>query len=138
MPSGVGLNTVTNICHVATTTTVPAILGLHFGFRFRVQGQPEGRVVTLRKDVTYPASVKPPGALQQITGYEHTVARSIDEVSFAGYGFDYSWELMPGTWIFRLLEGDRALAEQRFRVVDGAGRSVPRNGNGGCFRVSKL
>jgi hypothetical protein len=138
LPNGVGLNTVTNICHVATTTTVPAIPGLHFGFRYRIEGQPQGRVITLRKDVTYPASVKPPGALRQIAGYDHTIASAVGEVSFAGYGFDYGWELMPGTWTFRLLEGDRTLAEQRFRVIDGAGQAVPRTGNGDCFRLSTL
>ena len=138
MPNGVGLNTVTNICHVTTTTTIPAIQGLHFGFRFRIEGQAQERVVTLRKTVTYPVSVRPPGGFQPITGYEHTIARHSSEVTFAGYGFDYLWELMPGTWIFRILEGDRMLTEQRFQVIDGTGQSVPRTGTGECFRVSNL
>jgi hypothetical protein len=138
LPNGVGLNTVTNICHVATTTTVPALQGLHFGFRFRIEGQAEGRAVTLKKVVTYPASVRPPGGFTPITGYEHAITRASGDVSFAGYGFDHPWELMPGSWIFQLLEGDRTLAEQRFRVIDGAGQSVPRSGRGDCFRVSSL
>jgi hypothetical protein len=138
LPNGLGLNTLVNICHVATTTTVPAIQGLHFGFRFRIEGQVEGRPVSLRQVVTYPTSVKPSGGLRPITGYENTVGGRSGAISFAGYGFDNSWELMPGTWIVRLLEGDRMLAEQRFEVIDGAGHSIPRTGRGDCFRLSSL
>jgi hypothetical protein len=138
LPNGVGLNRVTNLCHVATTTTVPALPGLHFGLRFRLEGQAEGHIVALRQLVTYPNSVQPAGGARPITGYENAIAVAAGEISFVGYSFDRPWEFMAGPWIFRILEGDRLLAEQHFQVIDGAGRSVPQTGRGDCFRVSSL
>ena len=70
LPSGVEHDDLANICHVSTTTTVPAISGLHFGMRFRIDGPLAGQRVELRKVVVYPAAMTPPGAARPITTFE--------------------------------------------------------------------
>src|SRR5258708_6868715 len=80
-------NVLASICHVATTTTVPAKLGLHFGFRYHLSGAPEGQIVDIRKVSLYPTGLMPPGATRPVTISEDVFKRRIGDGSYAGYNF---------------------------------------------------
>jgi hypothetical protein len=47
----------------------------------------------------------------------HSDEEKIGAVAYNGYTFDEDWELVPGTWIFEVWEGDRKLASQSFDVI---------------------
>lgn len=116
--NGLAHNVVTNIHHAVTTTTVPAQLGVHFGFRYRIVGSAPGRHVTLRKVTLFPPpGLKPPDAAKPMQRNEYTLQRKTGETSYTDYSFDHPWELIPGQWTLQLWEGNRKLAEKSFTVV---------------------
>jgi hypothetical protein len=108
----------TNIRRAATTTTVPAEIGVHFGFRYHISGQPAGQQIVLKKMVIYPeGGIKSPKSPTPLLKNEYELARKIGETSYTDYAFDDPWELVPGTWTMQLWDGDRKLAEKVFVVV---------------------
>jgi hypothetical protein len=116
--SGVLQATIGNIRHAATTTTVPAQIGVRFGFRYRVNGLPAGQKVQLRKVTVYPAGgARPPNSTQPLQKNETALAPTIGETTYTGYTFDEAWERLPGTWTIQLWYGDRKFAEKSFTVV---------------------
>ena len=135
-PNGIQRNVLANICHVATTKTVPAKYGLHFGFRYRVNGPDLGQVVDLKKTVQFPAVMVPPGLAKPMTTYDYAFSARTGVTSYTGYSFDHAWEFVPGTWTFQLLQRERRLAELSFTVVDGTDVSIPLASNSNCFRIS--
>ncbi len=137
--NGIKHNVVKNIYHVATTRLIPARSGLHFGFRYRVDGLASGREVDLRKVARYPVEVMPPGATRPFSSYEYVRKGRGRIRQFSGYSFDHAWEFLPGRWTFQIFEGNRLLAEQVFTVVDSAEVTVPSGGtrnSENCFQMS--
>src|SRR5262249_37053680 len=53
--SGVARNTIGNLTHAATTTTIPAQIGVRFGFEYRVNGAPADEGVELTKITVFPS-----------------------------------------------------------------------------------
>ena len=137
-PSGIGRNIVTNICHIATTTTVPAKYGIHFGLRYRIVGPPMGELVDLKKVVVFPQPLKPPTAPRPVTTYEYPVRLAVGTVTYTGYSFDHPWEFAPGPWTMQIWQGNRRLSELVFDVVEGKDAPTPRTGNETCFKISSL
>ena len=135
-PDGLFRNVLSNICHVVETTTIPARLGLHFGFRYRIGGVAQGRVIDVRKLTLFPTAMQPPGATKPITRAEHTYQRQIGTIGFTGYAFDETSELMPGIWTFQMWLGGRMLSEVKFTVIEDNGMRLPRGGGANCFKVS--
>ena len=138
-PSGVMTTQVSNICHVVSTTRIPARLKLWFGFRFRIDGPPPDDVVPLRLVTHFPRAATPPRTAKAITSYERPLNAPVGLALFTGYGFDEDWEFMPGVWIFEIFHGDRKLAEQRFTVIEDGSEYVP-SGDGrlDCFAMTSL
>ena len=137
--SGVMTTQVSNICHVVSTTRIPARLNLWFGFRFRVDGAQPGEVVPLRLVTHFPKMVKPPRAPKAMISYERPMNVPIGVAVFTGYGFDEAWEFMPGPWTFEIFEGDRKLIEQRFTVIEDGSEPVPSgDGRVDCFAMTSL
>jgi hypothetical protein len=126
-----------NLCHYATTTTVPLKTGVHFGFRYRVDGLTPGEVVALGKIIEFPKTVTPPGA-RPISRIWRPLPTEAGKLSYAGYGLDYDWELMPGRWAFYIHQADRKLAEISFAVVEGADAPAPSARDSTCFKLSSL
>jgi len=107
-----------NIEHVKTTTEIEAKPGTHFGFRYRVDGRPNGREVPLTAVLLYPQpGVKNPTTGNTIVRAEHTLRLKIGNTSYRGYVFEHEWELVPGTWTFELWDGERKLSSQSFEIV---------------------
>jgi len=115
---GIKQNVSTNFRRAATTTTVPAQLGVRFGIEYKVVGAPSGGTVSLKKVTVFPpAGLRSPAVSQPIHRSEATVTSKIGETTYTGYRFDDPWELVPGAWAIQLWYGDRKLVEKKFTVV---------------------
>lgn len=119
MPNGISADAVGSICHVATTEAIPAAQGVHFGFRFRIDGPPAGEPVVVRKVVRFPRAVIPPLGAGPIEAFDSTGTVASGAVSYTGYGLDYDWEIVPGPWTFEIFSGGRQLAKVTFMVTKG-------------------
>jgi uncharacterized protein DUF3859 len=100
------------------TTTIPARLGVAFGYTFKIYGSPQGAPVTLR-DINI---VPEPGLRNPKTGSpvyreESNYTRKIGDTVRSDYQLSYDWTLVPGKWVFQLWVGDRKMAEQIFTLV---------------------
>lgn len=135
-PNGIGRNELVNICHVTTTTTIPTIFKLHFGFRFRIVGDTPGLPVTLHKVVVFPTAMQPTGGPGPVTSYQHDYTYTTGGASFTGYSFDHEWERQPGPWLMQIWQGQRKLAEMMYDVIDGRGQPLPQSSNANCFPIS--
>ena len=135
--SGIISNVVENLCHIATTTTVPLRQALHFGLRYRVDGPVPGETVPLTLAVRFPAAVQPNPTVQPLSEHSRSATVVVGTVSYTGYSFDQLWEFMPGTWTLTVRQGGRTLAEKSFIVVDG-GEPPASSGSSSCFKVSSL
>lgn len=136
-PNGVVTNVIENICHVATTTTVPMRQAVHFGFRYTVDGPSTGELVDLTLVVQFPAALQPSAGAPPVAQHEHSAVLAIGATSYTGYSFDQDWEFVPGTWTLEVRQGSRTLAEKSFTVVD-HGEAPASSDRSSCFKVSSL
>lgn len=116
-PTGVH-SQASNIRHVETTQSIPARMGVRFGFRYRLVGTPKGVNVPLRTVVVFP----PPGLRKNPSEpysaqSEYVTTRPIGKVSYADYGFEHDWEVVPGPWTMQIWYEGRKLAERQFTVA---------------------
>ncbi len=109
-------------CHIITETEfieqtfrIPAILGIRFGFRYRINGTPKGKTVPIMIKKVYPG-LKDPMKPNMIYGHDYVRAHEIGHVYGTGYGFDHAWELVPGMWTFQLQYEGKILGEISFEV----------------------
>jgi hypothetical protein len=115
-----------------TTTTVPALVGMTFGWRYEVAGSPPGTAVALKLVVRFPE----PGVTNPATGRtfrsaQYQVNAAIGATSWEAYTLDYEWEVVTGPWTFEIWHGGRKLAEKTFmvtRLVSSADRGTARFG----------
>jgi hypothetical protein len=135
--NGVISNTIENLCHIATTTTVPMRAALHFGFRYRVDGPVPGDTAQVTLVVQFPTAVRPIPSVGPLTEHERDTTLAVGAVSYTGYSFDQAWEFVPGTWTLAVRQGGRTLAEKSFTVVD-SGEPPAASGSSSCFKVSGL
>lgn len=104
---------------IENTTTVPARIGVEFGFAYRVIGEPAGAEVTLGFVSTYPApGLADPEKETPLRTGRYELNKKIGEPLYSGYGFEYDWELVPGIWTFEIWYDGRKLAEESFTVVE--------------------
>ena len=137
--NGVGVDTVRNICHLATTATIPLRRGTHFGLRYRLIGLAPDEIVTLTTVVHFPHEARPPAGSGPIGSHAMTFEHRAGDLGYAGYGFDEPWELMSGTWAIQIFDGTRQLLDFRFTVVEGAQEPRPQAGKtSDCFQMSSL
>lgn len=112
------ITAVTTARNVAATTTIPARVGVEFGFRFVVVGAPAGAKVALDMVDIYPApGLRAPGSAEPMHRSRYRRTKTVGATEYVGYGFENPWELVPGTWTFQIWHGGRKLAEERFTVV---------------------
>lgn len=103
---------------VMRTHTIPAKIGLRFGFKFIVHGEPQGAEVALKRVDIFPEKgLKNPDKKETTYREEYETNRIIGDESSAGYVFDHDWEMVQGVWKFQLWDGDRKLAEESFTIV---------------------
>jgi hypothetical protein len=129
-------STVENICHYATTTVVPLKQGVHFGFRFRIEGLAADETVDLSKVGQFPRMVRPAGAHQPLSTFRRRLHVPDGGAHYIGYGLDYDWEMMSGRWTFGIYDGDRKLGGMAFDVIEGAETPARSSSEASCFKVS--
>ena len=109
---------VTDLVRTEATETIPARLGVRFGFMFVVRGVPLNQQVGFTTKIHFPF----PG----ITNPETGITKSVDEYkhggligapTFNGYGLTKSWEAIPGKWKFEMYYDGRKLAEKTFLLL---------------------
>lgn len=101
-----------------STTTIPAKLGVTFGFEYKITGHPDDVVVTLRDETHYPApGARPPGATKPILVDADSTSLTLNHVNYRGYSLQEPWELLPGKWVFEFWSGHRKLGSQVFTLV---------------------
>jgi len=130
---GLGAKTLTPVAtvddprFVNRTSRIEARLCRRFGIRFEAPNLDPVLTTRVTIRVTHPALVRPDGQSGEVDTWQSPINR---EPSMAGYHFEKPWELVPGTWTFAVLFGDRVLAEHSFEVVaaPGPGALAP----GGC------
>ncbi len=102
---------------IKATTTIPAVIGTRFGFRFKLVGEPAGAPVAVKWILRFP----PPGIRdtrnQLQSSYEENIASAIGTEEYRDALFDDPGDLLPGTWSMEVWSGNRKMAEQRFTVV---------------------
>jgi len=114
---GISLGTATNIQHTSTQRTVPAQLGVTFGFRYRIVGKPEGATISVKKVIIYPApGLQPPSPSSRVPKAVFEYEASIGETNTELYTLEDQFELVPGTWVLEMWLGNRKLASQPFRL----------------------
>jgi hypothetical protein len=114
---GISLATATNIQHTSTQRTVPAQLGVTFGFRYRIVGKPEGATIPLKKVIIYPApGLQTPFPSSRVRKAVFEYEASIGETNTELYTLEDQFELVPGTWVLEMWLGSRKLASQPFRL----------------------
>jgi len=112
------MQSVASIKKVADSTAVPARLGVRFGFRFRLLGEPNGVAVPLSLRLKFPNG----GLRNPETGAIHdydelSSSRTIGDIHYHGYSFDHQWELVAGIWTFEIWYDDTKMLEQSFMVA---------------------
>ena len=130
---------VSNIKLVQSTTTVPARVGVEFGFRYKIVGQPAaapppqaGTTIlgiqlgsqpapppVATTNLKYVTRIPKPGMRNPETGnvtltnvfyQEHKVGEQLYRL----YRLTERWEVVPGTWTLEIWDGDRRLSSQDF------------------------
>ena len=102
---------------VEATTTIPGRLGLEFGLRYVIVGEPAGAEVPLDFVIAYP----PPGLVdpaepEPLRESRYTRQKKIGETVYLGYGFENDWEIVPGEWTFEIWYDGAKLATRSFAV----------------------
>ena len=111
-------NVVKNVRLQQTTTTIPALVGMKFGFRFRVVGSPRGAGVDLKFVSRFPGQgLTNPARGKTFSTSEFHSDATVGETTYRGYSFDHDWEVEPGNWILEVWHEGRKLAEKTFMVT---------------------
>ena len=111
------VNGVAHIKLAENTATIPARVGTHFGFRYKIIGSAKGsaklKIVTLIPE----PGIRNPNTGRTTVRNEYVEAKPIGSIQYTGYSFDNPWEIVLGTWTKEIWDGDRKLASQSFNVV---------------------
>lgn len=102
---------------VGVTTTIPATIGIQFGFRYKIFGTPHAAPVATKAIFIYPEA----GAVSPRLGLLHSTSISkvvtIGKSTGIAYTVEEPWELVPGIWTIQLWIDDRKVAEKSFNMV---------------------
>ena len=109
---------VTTVTNIEATMAIPAKVGLEFGLRYVIVGEPAGAEVPLDFVITYPApGLVDPAEPTPLLKSRYSRDKKIGETVYLGYGFENDWEIVPGEWTFEIWYEGRKLASQTFRVT---------------------
>jgi hypothetical protein len=126
---GINLGAGTNVRHRETKRTIPAQIGTTFGFRYNVVGAPDGASVNLRKIVVFPPpGIQPSPSAKRVSQNEFTMQAKIGYASYELYTLDDSFELLPGTWLIEIWQGNRKLTAQSFILEKSDNECSPASG----------
>jgi hypothetical protein len=108
---------VTNIKLLQATTRIPARVGVTFGLRYRIVGEPRGSTTTIRIVHIIPEpGIRDPNTGKVALRDEVSSNKTIGDLHYNSLVFEYDRDLVPGTWVFEFWDGARKLAEQKFDI----------------------
>jgi Domain of unknown function (DUF3859) len=108
----------TDVHHSVTTLTVPAQHGIHFGFRYRIVGTPDGAPVKVTGITNFPSpGLNKPRATEPLRNYQYSGDQKIGQFGFTDYAFDDPWELVAGTWTVEIWIDGRRMVSEAFTIV---------------------
>ena len=111
--------------HLESTTTIPARIGISFGVRYKIVGEPDNAEVTLRKIISFPPPGLQPSRGKIVPQSESKVETTIGETVADLYTLEDSFELVPGVWTVELWDGERKLLAQSFTIEKPAASAKP-------------
>ena len=98
------------------TTQIPMQIGTEFGIEYQINTKPRGRPIDITTVIVFPEpGLKRPGGRTYKKSRE-TKRVSIGKGHLHGYGFDESWELVPGEWVFEVWHKKARLVKKSFTV----------------------
>jgi hypothetical protein len=97
--------------------TVTAQQGVRFGFRYRVDGAPDGAILRVKCAMRFPDGGVVNAKGQRVKVDEYDCDLKIGEITWRSYTFDEAWEMVPGRWTFEFWYGGEKIGEKRFTVV---------------------
>jgi hypothetical protein len=101
---------------VRSATNIPAVRGVIFGLRYRIDGSPRERPFTVStRWIHPPIQDLRSGELKTLDVEEATTCMGPHRTSLRWLRDDRL--VVPGTWTFQLWHGDRKLCEQSFELV---------------------
>ena len=95
-----------------------------FGFEFRAPNMPAPLEFPVVVQLDHPLWTRPDGRSGTQERFHNLLT---SEWSYTGYHLEESWTLVPGTWRFTVLTGDKVLATQSFELSVAPGQSLPTN-----------
>ena len=99
------------------TDRIPAEIGTRFGFKYIIEGENIPKEIKVTFVWNFPETgLKDPETNQLSKQDQVTAIVKTNKELYIDYGFDYEWELVLGTWIFQIKEGDNVLATKTFEV----------------------
>jgi hypothetical protein len=111
-------NVVDNVRLDQATTTVPALVGMKFGYRFTVVGRNPGASVRLKYVARFPErGLRNPVSGRTYASSEFYSDVTVGEITYRGYSFDFDWEVETGPWTLEVWHDGRKLAEKTFMVT---------------------
>lgn len=117
LPKGVPAYSVDDVQLVAVTNSITAKIGVKFGFRYMIIGEPFGAPVAVKAVILFP----PAGLVSPDKGLIHSVSNLTTERIGAKKAIacriDEPWQSVPGTWTIQLWVGSQKFAEQSFNVI---------------------
>lgn len=99
------------------TEGIPAKVGTEFGIEYVVIGTDSSKQVKLDFRMTLPTVFNP----KERTSYnEFTWSKEIltNQKNYSGYGFDHTWELVPGLWTIEIWHAGEKVAKKMFAVYE--------------------
>jgi len=101
---------------VKETNTIPAKVGIRFGFWYLVRGTPLQSMTTITQVIIFPPKgLKKPGK-ERVYQSKIDFQAKIGGYGYISYAFDDEWEVVPGKWIVQLWHTGKKLAEKTFNV----------------------
>ncbi len=110
-------DSVAGVQFVKYTEQIPAVLGTNFGFQYIINSRPRGRKVDVTLVIRVPGEgmQRPNGKIYKEFKYKQEVM--LGNESLHGYGFDESWEIVPGIWEFEVWFQKALIVRRKFDVV---------------------
>jgi len=99
-----------------STTDIKAAIGISFGIRVKLTGEPKDAEVTCGFRWLHPRMIDIPSGLSSEVDQWESQPR-IGHPRYTGYTFDSQWELVPGKWTIQVLFAKKVLAEKTFNVT---------------------
>ena len=115
--SGPATDSLEYVRFVDFTHQIPGEIGTSFGIQYVIHSSPKGQPLKVTGVIIYPGEglITPQGDVYKQS--EESMVVKIGEKSFYGFGFDHSWEIIPGDWTFQIKRGDAILAQKTLTVL---------------------